>query len=68
MKELELWQKKENDRYFTQIIEKLADLYAWKDKGFVYRVKNGKLIGTKQGIEAIKEITTKGFHKKLAIK
>lgn len=65
MNDLEEWQKEANAEYFQQIIDLIADYYIWKDRGFRYRVIDGKLLGSTEGIEAIEEITPLSFHKKL---
>jgi len=54
-------QMKANAEYFAMIIRN-SQSYTWKDKGELFKVENGKLKGTKRGVEACKEITLAEDH------
>ena len=40
-------------------------IYFYSDENYVYQIIDGKMCGTKQGIETIKKITSENFHKNL---
>ena len=60
-------QKQANADYFEQIIAMVANFFIWKDKGEVFFIRDGKLLGTERGVAAIKEITPEAFHDKIGI-
>lgn len=59
--------KLQNELFFTKIIQMTKDggIYFYPDENYVYQIIDGKMCGTKKGIETIKKITTENFHNNL---
>jgi hypothetical protein len=56
-----------NDSFFMTIIKTTKDggIYFYPAENYVYQIIDGKMCGTKKGIETIKKITSENFHKNL---
>lgn len=63
-------QKKMNERYFRQVLSMTAEngIYAYPDVSETYLVKGGVFYGTERGVEVMKKITPKSFHKHIKVK
>lgn len=66
---MEDWQKEVNQEFFEMVILKIKEngIYAYPAAQQIYTVRNGKLYGTKEAIEIIKDITPIAFHSKLVV-
>jgi len=56
---LELWQKEANAKWLEQVKATLKDdgVWIWKSTGFIYRLKDGELVGDSEvADEALKAI------------
>ena len=63
-------QKKMNERYFRQVLSMMNEngIYTYPDVSETYTVKGGVFYGTERGVEVMKEITPKSFHKHIKLK
>ena len=64
------YQKKMNERYFRKVLSMMNEngIYAYPDVSETYTVKGGVFYGTERGVEVMKEITPKSFHKHIKVK
>lgn len=64
------YQKKMNERYFRQVLSMMNEngIYTYPDVSETYTVRGGVFYGTERGVEVMKKITPKGFHKCIKMK
>jgi len=69
MKDLTPFMKMKNAQFFETVLELLEEggRYRWPDTGHSFIKIRGKLVGSKEAIEAIKEITPSSFHDRLEL-
>lgn len=69
MSELEPFMKIANAEFFETVLEVLEEggLYRWPDTGHSFIKIRGKLVGSKEAIEAIQRITPSSFHDRLEL-
>ena len=63
------FEKRENAKFFMSVLASLNDngTYMWPSLGAVFTKVNGKFHGSKSHMKTMKQITTKEFHKYIAL-
>ena len=66
---MEKFKKEANKAFFEKVIMMTEEggAYGYPAARQKYTVRGGKLYGTKEGVEILKEITPKSFHKNIKL-
>lgn len=67
---MEQYKKEANATFFMNVLNSLNEngIYVYPDIGENFQKMNGCLVGTKYGIDKIKEITPVSFHQYLVVR
>jgi len=63
---MNITEKKTNERFFNRVMS-MGSMYVWPDLNETFRIRNGKMVGSKRGVKEMRKITPKSFHSKLEI-